>query len=73
LLALLVLGEVKHGRYGVFIADLVEEQGLLFFETHMKEVPKILGAILGKEFLKWVMLKSKMTTDEMFHMCIHYL
>jgi hypothetical protein len=54
---LLVLGEVEHGLYGVFITDIVEEHGLPSFESRIEQQQN-LGALLRQLFLKWLATKA---------------
>ena len=70
-LALMVLGEVERGLYGMFIADLVEEKGKEYFESYV-DCLKELGTHLGTLFIDWLETKSR-TTDEILRLCLFFL
>jgi hypothetical protein len=71
-LALIVLGEVERGLYGVFVADLVQEHGVAYFESRISD-PTSLGVLLGNHFTKWLGTKARTTSDEVFRMLLFYV
>ena len=71
-LAIIVLGEVERGVYGIFVQDMVTDHGVGFAMEYIDR-PKPFSTFVAKAFLKWLDIKINTTTDEVLRMCLLFL
>jgi hypothetical protein len=72
LLAILVLGEVKHSLYYAFMKETLESLGSTF-AVEYSECPKAFLVFIGILFIKWIEHKTRESMDKIFRVSLLYL